>query len=395
MNKLSNEVQACAVDSLLNFETVKYYNAEQWEVNRYLQATKRYQRLDWIVQSTLNMLNSVQNLIVSTGLFIGTILCVKDVVDGRLKVGDFVLFCTYIIQLYLPLNLFGTYYRMLQMSFVDMNSMFDLFDEQPNIVDAPDAEPLYVSQSRVEFKNVFFSYNPERQILNNISFVVQPGQSVALVGQTGSGKSTILRLLFRFFEVDQGQIMIDNQNIARVTQESLRNVIGVVPQDTVLFNTDILSNIRYGRQRASDAEVKEAARMADIHDRIMEFPQQYQTVVGERGLKLSGGEKQRVAIARTILKAPKILLLDEATSALDSQTERHIQASLQKVSENKTTIIVAHRLSTIINCDTILVMHSGQIVERGNHEALLRLDGQSVHLFISFSIKYSYVFCYL
>ncbi|XP_054939200.1 ATP-binding cassette sub-family B member 6 isoform X2 [Physeter macrocephalus] len=333
MNTQENATRARAVDSLLNFETVKYYNAESYEVERYREAIIKYQ------------------------------------------VGDFVLFGTYIIQLYMPLNWFGTYYRMIQTNFIDMENMFDLLKEETEVKDLPGAGPLHFQRGRIEFENVHFSYTDGRETLQDVSFTVMPGQTLALVGPSGAGKSTILRLLFRFYDISSGCIRIDGQNISQVTQVSLRSHIGVVPQDTVLFNDTIANNIRYGRITAGNDEVKAAAQAAGIHDTIMAFPEGYDTQVGERGLKLSGGEKQRVAIARTILKAPDVVLLDEATSALDTPNERAIQASLAKVCANRTTIVVAHRLSTVVSADQILVIKDGCIVERGRHEALLSRGG--------------------
>ncbi|VDL93502.1 unnamed protein product [Schistocephalus solidus] len=360
MNNLDNVKSGVAVDSLLNFETVKYYTAESFEVNRYKKAVIDYQRASWQSSASLSLLNVTQSLIISLGLLIGTLLCAHAVVAGNLTLGDFVLFCTYVTQLYLPLNFFGTYYRMLQSSFVDLENMFELLEEHSKILDIPDATVLTVRGGKIEFQNVNFCYIAERPVLKNISFTVEPGKKLALVGQTGSGKSTVIRLLFRFYEPSGGRILIDNQDISK---------------DTVLFNDTIGYNIRYGRISATEEELQSAARAAEMHDRIMEFPDGYDTIVGERGLKLSGGEKQRVAIARTILKAPRIVVLDEATSALDTGTERLIQGSLEKVCENRTTVMVAHRLSTILHADEILVLHAGEIVERGRHEDLIAIPG--------------------
>uniref|UniRef100_A0A8D0KR33 ATP binding cassette subfamily B member 6 (Langereis blood group) n=1 Tax=Strix occidentalis caurina TaxID=311401 RepID=A0A8D0KR33_STROC len=375
MNTRDNEAKSRAVDSLLNFETVKYYNAESYEVNRFNDAIIKYQVSEWKVSASLGLLNQTQNLVIGLGLLAGSLLCAYFVTENKLQVGDFVLFGTYIIQLYTPLNWFGTYYRMIQNSFVDMENMFELFHEEQEVKDAVNAGDLRLEAGRIEFENVHFSYMDGKEILQDVSFSVMPGQTLALVGPSGSGKSTIIRLLFRFYDVWGGCIRIDGQDISQVKQASLRAHIGVVPQDTVLFNDTIANNIRYGRILATDQEVQEAARAADIHDRILSFPDGYNTQVGERGLKLSGGEKQRVAIARTILKGPCIILLDEATSALDTETERNIQASLAKVCAHRTTIVVAHRLSTVVGADQILVLKDGRIVERGRHEELLQKGG--------------------
>ncbi|CAG9833371.1 unnamed protein product [Diabrotica balteata] len=371
-----NETRTRSVDSLLNFETVKYYGAEKYEVKAFREAVLKFQEEEFKSNITQNILNTVQNLIICGGLLAGSLLCVYMIVEPHtLQPGDYVLFATYIVQLYIPLNMFGSYYSMIQRNFVNMENMFDLLREEQEVVDSPDANEIVVSRGGVEFKDVTFRYLPEKEVLKNISFSVPSGKTVALVGPSGSGKSTIIRLLFRFYDVESGVIVIDGQHINTVTQESLRRSIGVVPQDTVLFNNTIKYNIQYGRLTASDADVIEAARGADIHDKILTFPESYETNVGERGLRLSGGEKQRVAIARTLLKAPNIILLDEATSALDTQTERNIQESLNRMCANKTTIIVAHRLSTIIHADEILVLQEGSIVERGKHEHLIAQGG--------------------
>uniref|UniRef100_A0A8C9AQ76 ATP-binding cassette sub-family B member 6 n=1 Tax=Prolemur simus TaxID=1328070 RepID=A0A8C9AQ76_PROSS len=375
MNTQENATRARAVDSLLNFETVKYYNAEGYEVERYREAIIKYQGLEWKSNASLVVLNQTQNLVIGLGLLAGSLLCAYFVTEQKLQVGDFVLFGTYIIQLYMPLNWFGTYYRMIQTNFIDMENMFDLLKEETEVKDLPGAGPLHFQKGQIEFENVHFSYTDGRETLQDMSFTVMPGQTLALVGPSGAGKSTILRLLFRFYDINSGCIRIDGQDISQVTQISLRSHIGVVPQDTVLFNDTIANNIRYGRVTAGNDEVEAAAQAAGIHDTIMAFPAGYETQVGERGLKLSGGEKQRVAIARTILKAPDIILLDEATSALDTSNERTIQASLAKVCANRTTIVVAHRLSTVVNADQILVIKDGCIVERGQHDALLSRGG--------------------
>ncbi|XP_063421538.1 ATP-binding cassette sub-family B member 6-like isoform X1 [Mytilus trossulus] len=379
MNLMDNQRNTKAVDSLLNFETVKYYGASEFETNRYDDAILKYQKAEWKSMATLNVLNTLQNLVITMSTVAGCLLCAWAVVHSlsnlHLTVGDYVLFGTYLMQLYGPLNWLGTYYRMIQQSFVDMENMFDLLDEGQEVTDIKDAKEIVLKNGEIQFKNVNFHYDPSKQILKSINFTVPAGQTYALVGHSGSGKSTIIRLLFRFYDVTGGQIIIDDQDISKVKQESLRQQIGVVPQDTVLFNDDIRYNIRYSKFTATDEEVDNAADVADIHQRILTFPKKYETVVGERGLKLSGGEKQRVAIARTILKSPAIVLMDEATSALDTKTERNIQSALERVCENRSTIIVAHRLSTIIHAHRILVLQEGEIIEQGSHEELLSANG--------------------
>lgn len=377
MNLADNQQKARSVDSLLNFETVKYYGAEQYEVDCYREAILKYQDEEWRSSITLNILNTMQNIIVCGGLLAGSLLCAYLVVyEEGLTVGDYVLFASYIIQLYVPLNWFGTFYRAIQKNFVDMENMFDLMREEQEVIDAPGAGELAVIRGGgIDFSNVTFGYTPERFVLRNVSFTVPAGKTVAIVGPSGAGKSTIMRLMFRFYDVESGSISIDGQNIKTVRQASLRKAIGVVPQDTVLFNNTIKYNIQYGRVDAPEVDVILAAKSADIHEKILTFPEQYETPVGERGLRLSGGEKQRVAIARTILKSPFIVLLDEATSALDTQTERNIQSALAKVCANRTTLIIAHRLSTVIHSDEILVLKDGVIVERGRHETLLDKQG--------------------
>ncbi|RIB18679.1 hypothetical protein C2G38_2085056 [Gigaspora rosea] len=372
MIELDNDSRAKAVDSLLNFETVKYYNAERFEVQRYDDAIKKYQIADYKVSSSLNLLNLSQNLVITVGMLTGCLLCAYKVTEHIFTVGDFILFVTYISQLYSPLNFFGTYYRMIQQNFVDMEKMLDLFKEQQSVQDVPGAPDLKVTEGAVVFENVGFAYDPRNPALKNISFSIPKGKTVALVGPSGGGKSTILRLLFRFYDVGSGRILIDGQDIRLVKQESLRRNIGVVPQDTVLFNDTIFYNIHYGNIKASEDDVYKAAKAAQIHDRIKTFPDDYQTRVGERGLRLSGGEKQRVAIARTILKDPAIILLDEATSALDTTTERQIQHALANITKDRTTLVIAHRLSTIINADLILCIKDGQVAEQGTHDELIQ-----------------------
>ncbi|XP_059052829.1 ATP-binding cassette sub-family B member 6 [Achroia grisella] len=376
MNLADNEQKARSVDSLLNYETVKYYGAEGYEVISYREAIVNFQKEEFRSLITLNMLNTIQNIVICSGLLAGSLLCISMVVKtSQLTVGDYVLFASYIVQLYVPLNWFGTYYRAIQKNFVDMENMFDLMRVDNDVKDLVGAPDLLVRRGGIEFKHVSFGYGPEKLILNNISFKVAPGSTVALVGPSGAGKSTVMRLLFRFYDVNEGAVLVDEQDVKSVTQASLRANIGVVPQDTVLFNNTVRYNIQYGKLTAEAADIISAAKNADIHDRILTFPNAYDTQVGERGLRLSGGEKQRIAIARTILKNPAIVLLDEATSALDTNTERNIQAALARVCANRTTLIIAHRLSTIIHADEILVLKEGEIIERGDHETLLAQNG--------------------
>ncbi|XP_072949280.1 ATP-binding cassette sub-family B member 6 [Epargyreus clarus] len=376
MNLADNEQKARSVDSLLNYETVKYYGAESYEVVSYREAILNYQKEEFKSLITLNMLNTLQNIVICGGLLAGSLLAISMVVKTHeLTVGDYVLFASYIVQLYVPLNWFGTYYRAIQKNFVDMENMFDLMRVDSDVKDALGAPELLVRRGGVEFKHVSFGYGPERLVLHDVSFKVAPGSTVALVGPSGAGKSTVMRLLFRFYDVNEGAVLVDGQDVRTVTQASLRANIGVVPQDTVLFNNTVRYNIQYGRLTAPSADIISAAKNADIHDRILTFPDAYDTQVGERGLRLSGGEKQRIAIARTLLKDPAIVLLDEATSALDTNTERNIQAALARVCANRTTVIIAHRLSTIVHADEILVLKEGEIIERGNHETLLAQGG--------------------
>jgi ATP-binding cassette subfamily B protein len=375
MNESDTDANVKAIDSLLNYETVKYFSAEEREASRYDRAMARYEDASVKAYTSLAVLNAGQAFIFTCGLAATMVMCAIGIRNGTNTVGDFVLVNAMMIQLYLPLNLMGMVYREIKQAITDIEIMFSILAREPEIQDASGARPLAVAKGHVRFEDVRFSYDPDRPILKGISFEVPAGHTVAVVGPSGAGKSTISRLLFRFYDLSGGRIMIDGQDISQVTQRSLREAIGMVPQDTVLFNDTIRYNIRYGRWNASDADVEEAARLAQIDGFIRMSPKGYETEVGERGLKLSGGEKQRVAIARTILKAPPILLLDEATSALDSHTEKEIQDSLERVSKNRTTLVIAHRLSTIVAADEIIVLDQGEVVERGTHQALLTKDG--------------------
>ncbi|MGB3864233.1 MAG: ABC transporter ATP-binding protein/permease [Xanthobacteraceae bacterium] len=374
MNDSDTEANTKAIDSLLNYETVKYFGAEEREAARYDRSMERYERASVKTYTSLVLLNIGQTIIFTVGLTATMLMCAVGVRNGTNTVGDFVMINAMMIQLYQPLNFMGMVYREIKQAVIDIEKMFVMLARSPEVKDLPGAQALKVAAGRVTFDNVSFAYDPERPILQGLSFEVPAGQTVAIVGPSGAGKSTISRLLFRLYEVSGGRILIDGQDIRDVTQRSLRNAIGMVPQDTVLFNDTIRYNIRYGRWEASDAEVEEAAKLAQIDVFIHRSPQGYDTEVGERGLKLSGGEKQRVAIARTILKAPPILVLDEATSALDSHTEREIQDALEGVSRNRTSLVIAHRLSTIVGADDIIVLDHGRIVERGTHGDLLAKD---------------------
>jgi ATP-binding cassette subfamily B protein len=375
VNESDTDANVKAIDSLLNYETVKYFGAEIREAQRYDKSMERYERNSTSSYVSLALLNCGQGFIFSMALMVVMILCVMGIKDGRNTLGDFVLINAMMIQLYQPLNFMGMVYREIKQANIDIESMFQILGQNPEIQDRPNALPLVITKGDVAFDNVHFAYDVKRPILKGISFTVPAGKTVALVGPSGAGKSTISRLLFRFYEPQAGRITIDGHDIRDVTQRSLRDQIGMVPQDTVLFNDSIGYNIRYGRWDASDAEIEEAACLAQIDGFIKTVPGGYSAQVGERGLKLSGGEKQRVAIARTILKSPPILLLDEATSALDSFTEREIQSALDRVSKGRTTLVIAHRLSTIINVDEILVLDGGDIIERGTHEQLLAKGG--------------------
>jgi ABC-type transport system involved in Fe-S cluster assembly fused permease/ATPase subunit len=375
MNESDSDANTKAIDSLLNYETVKYFGAEEREASRYDRSMARYEKMSIKTYTSLAVLNLGQAIIFTAGLTAVMAMCVSGVKSGRNTVGDFVLINAMMIQLYQPLNFMGMVYREIKQSVIDIEMMFTVLDESPEIQDRPGARPLQVTSGALSFDHVVFSYDAARPILKDVSFTVPAGKTVAIVGPSGAGKSTISRLLFRFYEPQSGCIKVDNQDIGDVTQASLRDKIGMVPQDTVLFNDTIGYNIRYGRWEAAENEVIKAAKLAQIDTLISTLPDGYEAQVGERGLKLSGGEKQRVAIARTILKAPPILVLDEATSALDTFTEREIQSALDGVSKGRTTLVIAHRLSTVVNADEIIVLDKGVIAERGTHDALLAEGG--------------------
>ncbi|WP_295946661.1 ABC transporter ATP-binding protein/permease [uncultured Bartonella sp.] len=375
MNESDTEANTRAIDSLLNYETVKYFGNEDLEAKRFDSSMAGYEKAAIKTWISLGWLNFGQAVIFGAGMAVMMLMSAYEVMHGTQTLGDFVFINALLMQLSIPLNFIGSIYREVRQGLTDIEAMFDLLDVKQEVTDAPDAKPLIVKEGEIRFNHVEFSYDTNRQILKDIDFSVPAGKTVAIVGPSGAGKSTISRLLFRFYDVQKGSITIDGQDIRSVTQKSLRHAIGMVPQDTVLFNDTIAYNIRYGRPDASDEEVKKAAEMAQIGDFIAQLPDGYQSMVGERGLKLSGGEKQRVAIARTILKAPPILILDEATSALDTATELEIQYALDVVSRGRTTLVVAHRLSTIIGADEILVLKGGQIIERGKHDELLAKDG--------------------
>ena len=372
MNEQDTDAAQKAVDSLLNFETVKYFNAEQREANRYDTAMAGYEDAALKTAYSLGFLNFGQAVLITLGLIAVMVMAALGVQNGVLTVGDFVMVNAYMIQITMPLNFLGTVYREIRQALVDMGEMFNLLEQETEIVDKPNAKPINVTKGHVKFSNVYFSYDSKRPILNDLSVEIQGGAKVAIVGSSGSGKSTIGRLLFRFYDVSGGSVSIDGQDIKNITQSSLHSAIGVVPQDTVLFNDSIFYNIAYGKDNATKAEVEEAARAAQIHEFIVSLPDGYGTTVGERGLKLSGGEKQRVGIARTLLKDPPILLLDEATSALDSETEREINDALVNAGKGRTVISIAHRLSTISDADKIVVLERGEIVEIGKHSSLLK-----------------------
>jgi ATP-binding cassette subfamily B protein len=371
MNDLDSKANTRAIDSLLNYETVKYFGNEKYEANRYDRSMERWETAAVKNQVSLAWLNAGQSVIIAIGITVLMLLAADEVVKGHMTVGDLVLINVFMIQLYMPLHFLGFVYREIRHALADMEKMFGLLHEHREIADAPDAQELQVGNAEVRFEQVSFGYAPDRQILYDVSFAIPAGHKVAVVGSSGAGKSTLSRLLFRFYDVGAGRILINGQDIREVTQTSLRAAIGIVPQDTVLFNDTIYYNIAYGRPEATREEIIAAAQAAHIHDFIESLPLGYDSMVGERGLKLSGGEKQRVAIARAILKNPAMLIFDEATSALDSKSERAIQAELRTISQNRTTLVIAHRLSTVVDADQILVMDKGRIIERGTHRELL------------------------
>ena len=377
MNELDSSAHSRAVDSLLNYETVKYFNNEEFEASRYDEGLVRYRQAAIKSQNTLSLLNTGQQVIIAIALVTMLWRATQGVVDGRMTLGDLVMVNAFMIQLYIPLGFLGVIYREIKQSLTDLEKMFNLMEKEREIADVPGAQPLRIEATpAVRFENVSFAYDPSRPILHNLSFEIPPGKTVAVVGSSGAGKSTLARLLYRFYDVQQGRITIAGQDIKQVTQASVRQAIGIVPQDTVLFNDTVEYNIAYGKPGATHEEVEEAARAARIHDFIASTPLGYNTMVGERGLKLSGGEKQRVAIARTLLKNPPVVIFDEATSALDSANERAIQGELRTAAQNKTTLVIAHRLSTVVDAHEILVMDAGRIVERGSHQALLAANGR-------------------
>lgn len=361
---------------MMSYETVKYFNAETYEFSRFRNAVFDYQKAEYKVLFSLNIMNVSQNLVFTLGLMVTCFIAAYQVTTGQRKVGAFVTLLTYMAQLQQPLNFFGTFYRSIQSAMINSERMLELFKERPTVVDGPTAEDLPSCQGEIRFNEVKFAYDPRRPALDGLSFTCAPGTTTALVGESGGGKSTVFRLLFRFYNLNGGSIQVDGHDVKEITIDSLRHHIGVVPQDTVLFNEDIMYNLKYANPDATDEEVYAACRAASIHEKILDFPDGYSSRVGERGLKLSGGEKQRVAIARTILKNPRIILLDEATAALDTETEQHIQLALDKLSQGRTTLVIAHRLSTITTADQILVLNKGKVVERGTHEELLAIKGR-------------------
>ncbi|MDH5784784.1 MAG: ABC transporter ATP-binding protein/permease [Chromatiales bacterium] len=376
MNAKDSEANSLAIDSLINYETVKYFNNEQFEYRRYNETLGEWEDAAVKSQTSMSGLNIAQGALIACGVTVVMVMAAQEVVDGTMSLGDLVLVNAFMLQVFIPLNFLGVVYSQVKHSLSDMDRMFKLLHVDAEIKDSDDAQPLDVGDGSVRFDKVAFHYNAERQILNEVSFEIPTGKKLAVVGHSGAGKSTLARLLFRFYDVTGGQITINAQDIREVTQQSLREAIGIVPQDTVLFNDTIEYNIAYADNAASHAQIEQAARMANIHDFIASLPEGYQTVVGERGLKLSGGEKQRIAIARAMLKNPKVLVFDEATSSLDSKSEKAILESLKALAENHTTLVIAHRLSTIIDADEIVVMDGGTIIERGPHQKLLEQQGR-------------------
>ena len=375
MNRLDSEANTYAIDSLINYETVKYFNNEKQEIKRVDERLSQWEEVAVKSQSTMSMLNFGQASIIAVGVTIIMFFAANSVIEREMSIGDLVMVNAFMLQLFIPLGALGIIYRQIKYTLADMDLVFKLLEKKPEIIDDKGAKPLKVKKGKVEFKDVDFSYQPERSILKKVSFTVEPEQTVAIVGHSGAGKSTISRLLFRFYNVKGGEISIDAQDITKVTQTSLREAIGIVPQDTILFNDTIFYNLNYGNLQASREDVEKVAEMAHIKDFIESLPDGWDTVVGERGLKLSGGEKQRVAIARALLKKPSILIFDEATSSLDSATEQAIQETLKSISDQHTTLVIAHRLSTIVDADQILVLHQGEIVERGTHQELQAKQG--------------------
>ena len=375
MNDLDSKANTKAIDSLINYETVKYFGNEDYEARRYDEGLQRFESAAVKSQTSLSLLNTGQSLIIATAVTLILWRATQGVIDGKMTLGDLVLVNAFMIQLYIPLNFLGVIYREIKQSLADMERLFSLLDQNREVADAPDAKPLHTQGAQVRFAHVDFSYESKRQILFDVDFTIAAGTTTAVVGHSGSGKSTLSRLLYRFYEVNQGAITIDGQDLRVVTQDSLRHAIGIVPQDTVLFNDTIEYNIAYGKPGSSKEDIVAAAKAASIHDFIASLPDGYATMVGERGLKLSGGEKQRVAIARTLLKNPAILIFDEATSALDSKAEQAIQAQLKEIARHRTTMVIAHRLSTVVDAEQIIVLGHGRIVERGTHQSLLAEDG--------------------
>lgn len=362
-------------DSMVSYETVKYFNAEAYEFNRYREAVKKYQSAEYKVMFSLNVMNISQNMVFMIGLLVTCFIAAYQVATGQQEVGKFVTLITYMGQLQSPLNFFGTFYRMIQSAMINSERMLELFKEQPTVVDKEDAMPLPSCEGNLRFQDVHFSYDQRKPALTGLDFHCEPGTTTAFVGESGGGKSTVFRLLYRFYNIKAGSILVDNHDVEDLTIDSVRSHIGVVPQDTVLFNESLMYNLKYANPDATDEQVYEACKAASIHDKILTFPDKYETKVGERGLRLSGGEKQRVAIARTILKNPRIIMLDEATAALDTETEQHIQEAFTTLAKGRTMLIIAHRLSTITHADQILVLHKGKVQERGTHEELLDRNG--------------------